>query len=1186
MIDDIFKRDAEQTLYKPEIADFCVARVGGISTQVLNKFVIHRTLLLIDEALLIEASMQNLALYIEEYLYKLVPLLDNDKYLRRRILTMRRNIHNARLWPEVTEDIVRVTSIMDEGESQQFHAWYKIARERERILQEATCMYEQEVRNAAIALFACSKDQEFQQGLALASQDITNALIQCQTSYEEAEWKPSSKIARSVLAYLTRATIKTSPFSTFTQLCVVDFEAKSTDTQNKDLHDDRADIHQVDRAMWLAQSLPFTWLMYIARDPELAPVVPFEPNQGIGYSRSKEGYATILTTEYAYYGDFAARNERFVKRKFGQGKVDPLTHFLMSDSSFTYYEFLKFLEATGQFPNSHKTLIHLLDMQLIRPIAPYTKRDERPLLTLAAVLEQLPDERAHNISSLMRHAQILCDTIGACDAATRLENLASLRQKIALIFDQLAVTTPAWVQHASLVYEDVRFDTPQLTLHTEIQKDLSQVAYLLRPRIVRTKTYDHLYQFFLKNFGIEGEVDDIQGFLQQYLEQDLAGELTLRAMAEDTYAMNTAEEGRSNLSAGRSSTPPACTIFFQVAAENQDALARGDYKIIINQVHSGQGGLLSRFSRVLKQDSLTIKLRRWLQSLHGEKRVLEMPVVGDWHNLQSAQGMFEEVLQWPAELSTSDKEDSLRLRDLRLRVDSLDETLYLVDTAGQIVAPSYLGVVPSYFSPHILKLFLRLIDPWIDGWALDPFNVDENKLEQIKCIPRREEGRVVIQRASWIVPISQIPFCAKSEDNFTFFVRLQKWLKDYSIPEEVFASRREDNLSFDHKKRKPVWIHFGSPHTVELFYRLLDKDTLSVVLTEVLPTRNQHWVTSFSTSSETEVVSGERHEAVKKHASEFMSLVRWPMPTSFVSQPQALNMLADQPLGNQRTEWLYFKIYPLRLELLDAVICSIVVPACEEVRSCGALASWFYIRFYDESGWHIRLRLKVLASLSERLQTEIQTFIIKMLSQLSLSSSEVLEQEEIMALKAAPHVSIQLYEPEYEKYGGSTGVAIAERLFAASSELAVKYLMYNHSDLNNILFIAIVIMQDMLDVVYKDAQKRRYFLQYYLWYWTNQNQSDSAKMREELKQKALKEKYMHIKETIDLRNGGYIQEMLQEYKHAFAANVQLCTTLMMPHNYSIRQLCFDQMHLTNNRLGISTSHEGYLAALLLAFEEM
>ena len=140
--------------------------------------------------------------------------------------------------------------------------------------------------------------------------------------------------------------------------------------------------------------------------------------------------------------------------------------------------------------------------------------------------------------------------------------------------------------------------------------------------------------------------------------------------------------------------------------------------------------------------------------------------------------------------------------------------------------------------------------------------------------------------------------------------------------------------------------------------------------------------------------------------------------------------------------WLYFKIYPAWSNQLDEVIRRIVAPAHALARTNPDLERWFFIRFIDRWGWHIRLRLQGPASLHAVLRPEIGNLIDQVLPTLNSPTGTGVGQPYFVLPKLAPAVaaqpnagySIAHYEPEYLKYGGEMGLAIAEKLFRSPAK--------------------------------------------------------------------------------------------------------------------------------------------------------
>ncbi|HZU66443.1 MAG TPA: thiopeptide-type bacteriocin biosynthesis protein [Ktedonobacteraceae bacterium] len=1163
-------QEQKHTYGPVSIAPFGVARIGGIPAGQLDKLHLYETTRSIRFALEAEQAMQAIGPQIEEALYRLVPLVGDDKELRRRILAVKRNVHNLRMWPEAASDIEQVADALGE-EAHLLRAWFRMAREREHTLQKASVTYEQELHEAMQALARSIQQPELQQGLALVSPSLLEELTR---PLQLQDWRPTSKLARSSLSYLTRAALKTSPLSTFTHLAVVHHAPEK---------EDRARIPQAaqtepHRHVRLVRMLPAALLMQIAYSPELAPALQFEPNAGLCHAGSRLDKVRVLTSEYTVHDDFAWRRESTVERRFDRERLPALAGYLESGRPISYAQLIQLLTAGKPATNVHKVVTQLLDMQLLKPIAPYSRRDPEPIAALAATLEKLNSPLAIDISSRMRHVQALVKESHAASGPERLRLLERIRQESAAIFLRLGSSPPAWLATCNLLYEDVQYSGPAITLNRHIEEDLARVATILRPSIIRGKLYDYLYRYFIERFGSDGETNDILGFLEDFLAREDATELLTRAMMEDRVALQRPGGGRCDLPSGASAMPPAVTIFYQLVAESEEALERGDYKLVVNQVCPGQGGLLGRFAGLLGDGhgNLDELLSSWVASLHEDGEAMEMPVVGDWSNLQGEIGVTRQTLRWPAELSNEgDGERTRELRELRLRANPNDETLYFIDAQGKVIAPLYLGVVPTHLISHAVRLFLMLLDPWVSdypvGWNLHRFSQRDTAPTEIEYFARVEEGRVILRRARWRIPVDQVPIRQKGESDFDFFVRVQRWQREHNLPDEVFASSERAQLTLQAKARKPVWISFSSPHTLELLRQLLDKDVLAINLTEALPNRHQHWV-----QPDPQLPSS-------RHVSEFMALARWPSPQK--EQP-ATAFTRRTALEHDRDNWLFFKIYPARSDQVDQVVTHIVQPAIESARFRPELQRWFFTRYMDKRGWHIRLRLQGPSDLREALRGEIGNRIEQTLPQLAYDRAHHLLPANLLPqpVMAEPGYVLAEYEPEYEKYGGKAGVAIAERLFQASSEVALQALLLESGAKLDRILLSLLLMRLMAETVYTEPEARARFWNQYLWYWSGQDRSGAAELRASFKQGAASRCAFLSRQLAEIAAHPLASRLIDSYREAFLATLEALAGAGDQVAEPASGLCFDYMHMNNNRLGILPLEESYLAALLLEIE--
>lgn len=1199
-----------------KVASFGVARVGGIPAGQLDGLRLQDTVQHLNAVFASEAAALQLTTRLEEALFRLVPLVGDDRELRRRILAVKRNIHNMRLWLGAADDIERVCAAMEAisksalaghaevchypatEDSRLLHDWFALASQREEALKQAIASYEREISGANATLAEGIQRPDIQQGLALTSPDLLAGLSRVSSAEE---WRPTSKLARSSLSYLTRAAFKTSPLSTFTHLSVVDFanNAQSADTQPQASHAEGAS-----RQMRLIRTLPATLLMRMATVPQLAPALRFQPNPGLCRSQHKAGKIRVLLSNYTLQGDFAWRRESTTERAFDPERAPALCAFLEAGQSLSYAELLRLLpggQSVQASTQAHKALIQLLDMQLIKPVAPYTRRDPQPLLALAQSLEKLQTHFASAIAGDLRRIQQLVAACLHASGSDRLRLIEEMRQVASALLTQLGAAPPDWLRTNNLLYEDVKYHGATLNLNPQVQQDLAQVADVLRPSIARAQVYDYLYRYFIERCGPDGEISDILSFLGDFFEREDANELLTRSLAEDRTAMHRPGGRRSVLSAGASATPPSVTIFYQLLTESQEALDRGEYKLVVNQVCPGQGGLLGRFADLLgpEHGALDVKLRSWLETLYGGRSVVEMPVVGDWSNLQSEIGLTTRTLRWPAELPTSDDEsETLELRDLRMRANTQDETLYLVDGHGNVIAPSYLGVVPMHLISHAVRLFLMLLDPWTSdypiGWHTNRFSQNEHSPEQVEFFARQEAGRVVLRRARWRFALDAIPTRAKGESDFDFFVRVQRWRREHNLPEEVFANSERSTIVIEAKARKPVWISFSSPHAIELLRQLIDKDVRAVCLTEALPARHQHWV------------QPRAGNAQESRVSEFMTLACWPMPQSAAlvrnaedsfqspSRPLRLSMppTATPSHGSEKPahhvqhrsdNWLYVKIYPPCSDQIDGVIRQIVGPIVNMARERQELKRWFFIRYMDARGWHVRFRLQGSAEMRNELQAGIDHLAQRVLLQVEHNGPRHLLPASYApppaVARPGPGYELARYEPEYEKYGGNAGVAIAEQLFEASSEVALQA-MEVEKGVNRML-LSLCLMKLLVNEVFHEPEARKSFWDQYLWYWSGQDRQGAAELRASFLRGAQSRRITLARQLPTFCASPQVRRLINQYRVAIVNTIDALATAGNGVSEPASGLCFDYMHMNNNRLGVLTLEESYLVALLL-----
>jgi thiopeptide-type bacteriocin biosynthesis protein len=285
--------------------------------------------------------------------------------------------------------------------------------------------------------------------------------------------------------------------------------------------------------------------------------------------------------------------------------------------------------------------------------------------------------------------------------------------------------------------------------------------------------------------------------------------------------------------------------------------------------------------------------------------------------------------------------------------------------------------------------------------------------------------------------------------------------------------------------------------------------------------------------------------------------------------------------------WLYFKLYPGRhVDRADALVAE----AAHLVQALDAGLPWFYLRYFDATGFHVRLRVQpvpqALAQVQQRLQAGLQDLLARLAAlPANLHQPMVLPRGAkgdplaAFAHDAPPRLETDRYEPEYDKYGGTRGTPLAESFFAASSRIALDVLADERAGRYTRKLLAPCLMQAAFDA-FRPAAAGRYYRQYSL-FWLGGDTPAAEDWRERFfaKAEALAGQGVAVLPEAAALPAAALQR-LQAWRDALAHTVRAYAGAGRGAGAAADVLCFNFSHLMNNRLGLSALEEAYLAALL------
>ncbi|WP_329100877.1 lantibiotic dehydratase C-terminal domain-containing protein [Micromonospora sp. NBC_01699] len=329
------------------------------------------------------------------------------------------------------------------------------------------------------------------------------------------------------------------------------------------------------------------------------------------------------------------------------------------------------------------------------------------------------------------------------------------------------------------------------------------------------------------------------------------------------------------------------------------------------------------------------------------------------------------------------------------------------------------------------------------------------------------------------------------------------------------------------------------------------------------------------------------------------------------------------PAGPWQAVHVFYAANPQPL-LVDCV-----GPLVEELTADGLLAGHFFINYWLE-GPHVRLRLRpstpdATDEVRARAAAAIDAFLRRRPALYAMghgflgelynrlfelefrdgAPAELLGPDGQMRLQPNNSYSFRPYEPEYGKYGGPAGVALAEWHFQRSSDLVIGSIRTMNLHLRPILFgVAAQLMMVTAGCFLPDRAELVAYLNRYYAFWhrafagTNFIGTSEYQRMYESMAPALRQRFAN---TLDALDSGQLQRLpgflrgwaehcleLRSRVHDLAVHGGLrldswdgagSAHVTDPHA-AAQTLLSPYLHMTNNRFHVTIRDEAYLAYML------
>ncbi len=289
-------------------------------------------------------------------------------------------------------------------------------------------------------------------------------------------------------------------------------------------------------------------------------------------------------------------------------------------------------------------------------------------------------------------------------------------------------------------------------------------------------------------------------------------------------------------------------------------------------------------------------------------------------------------------------------------------------------------------------------------------------------------------------------------------------------------------------------------------------------------------------------------------------------------------------------DWVYLKLYlSAQAERADALLADLGA----RMRSNPNLERWFFIRFLDEQGFHIRLRALPRAEAREaatqRLSADCTEVLDHIYDYLPSTYQPMVRLPDYMEIEApAPtgrvHFVDDAYAPEHDKFGNGRGINVAEGVFHLSSEMAQRVLADETAGAYSRKTVAPFLMEAAREA-FPSVPAGEYWSQYSL-YWLGGPSPAAQDWRERFLRKGAELAELGIDPLDPAALPDAARTLLADWRSGLEAAAAAYERLPAGERGRADVLSLNFGHLMMNRIGIATLEESYLAALLEARERV
>lgn len=444
--------------------------------------------------------------------------------------------------------------------------------------------------------------------------------------------------------------------------------------------------------------------------------------------------------------------------------------------------------------------------------------------------------------------------------------------------------------------------------------------------------------------------------------------------------------------------PRSFDLSMDIVSSNFEAINKGDFTLLFLPFFGASGGCasLGRFLVLFEEN----ERHKVSQFIHAEEALEPGSIFIECSYFPSSArsanvAMHPNFRKWQLNLGNN-KEVQNCISLEQIFVGSTGKRFYFTfQEGGKELLFTVSNFLNPQFAPHILR-FLR--DACEERFNM-PLPFSWGSLENMPYLPRVRYGKSILCSATWRPTLSLIE-AKENETSEAIASKFKNWAEKNKLPRYLYQAQSDNRLLLD--RNCPLALQ-------EIAQQL--KKMHSISLVEKISMNE--WVKSDQGS----------------HCNEFVIPFLRKKATSEknYSPYSAIDSLTRIKIP--LCEWIFAKLY-ISKDHESQFLVDYLNPFIQHLTAQSGIEKWFFIRYRDPIGTHLRIRLKT---------TENGAF--KAFSQ--WTESQLLQGH-------IKDIVFAVYDREVERYGGEALIDDCETLFQADSEVVLSLLRSIHIKKTNL----------------------------------------------------------------------------------------------------------------------------------------